>query len=147
MHVPEHLDDDTEVPDIGTLLDMYGNKGLDFIVDTGTRVATASTVSHACNMNLQQHMHFPGGGGGCTCNNYSINQQMIVLILCLLHHAVFPGTLAACCLYAHCCSVMMVLCEGHGECSWRLGCFDGYMCGGVGGAYYTERCHCRDQLH
>eukprot|EP00877_Chromochloris_zofingiensis_P003194 jgi/Chrzof1/12876/Cz07g10170.t1 len=44
VHVPEHLDDDTEVPDIGTLLDMYGNKGLDFIVDTGTRVATASTV-------------------------------------------------------------------------------------------------------
>ena len=44
VHVPEHLDDSTEVPDPGTLLDMYGGTGIDFIVDTGPRVATASTV-------------------------------------------------------------------------------------------------------
>ena len=44
VHVPEHLADDTEVPDPGTLLDLYGNRGLDFIVDVGPRVAVASTV-------------------------------------------------------------------------------------------------------
>ncbi|KAI8467472.1 MAG: DHBP synthase RibB-like alpha/beta domain-containing protein, partial [Monoraphidium minutum] len=44
VHVPEHLDNETEVPDPGTLMDMYGNTGIDFIVDTGPRVATASTV-------------------------------------------------------------------------------------------------------
>lgn len=44
VHVPEHLDSETEVPDPGTLMDMYGNTGIDFIVDTGPRVATASTV-------------------------------------------------------------------------------------------------------
>lgn len=44
VHVAEHLDNETEVPDPGTLMDMYGNTGIDFIVDTGPRVATASTV-------------------------------------------------------------------------------------------------------
>jgi hypothetical protein len=44
VHVPEHLSDNTEVPDPGTLLDLYGNRGLDFIVDVGPRVAVASTV-------------------------------------------------------------------------------------------------------
>jgi hypothetical protein len=33
-----------EVPDPGTLMDMYGNSGIDFIVDTGPRVTTATTV-------------------------------------------------------------------------------------------------------
>jgi hypothetical protein len=44
----------TEVPDPGTLIDMYGNTGIDFIVDTGPRVATASTVSSVAG----------GGGAG-----------------------------------------------------------------------------------
>lgn len=44
VHVPEHLDDETEVPDPGTLMDIYGGTGIDFIVDTGPRVATATTV-------------------------------------------------------------------------------------------------------
>ncbi len=41
----EHLDSETECPDTGTLLDMYGNRGLDFIVDTGARIVTATSVS------------------------------------------------------------------------------------------------------
>lgn len=44
VHVETHLDAETEVPDPGVLMDLYGNSGIDFIVDTGPRVATASTV-------------------------------------------------------------------------------------------------------
>jgi hypothetical protein len=36
-----------EVPDPGTLMDMYGSSGIDFIVDTGPRVTTATTVGPA----------------------------------------------------------------------------------------------------
>lgn len=45
VHVEEQLDSETECPDTGTLLDMYGNRGLDFIVDTGSRIVTATSVS------------------------------------------------------------------------------------------------------
>lgn len=46
VHVPDQLGEETElVPDPGTLLDMYGNRGLDFIVDIGPRSVTATTVS------------------------------------------------------------------------------------------------------
>lgn len=45
VHVPEHLADDTEVPDLGSMLEQYGGKGIDFIIDVGPRVATVSTVS------------------------------------------------------------------------------------------------------
>eukprot|EP00879_Flechtneria_rotunda_P004131 GHRR01004377.1.p1 GENE.GHRR01004377.1~~GHRR01004377.1.p1 ORF type:complete len:272 (+),score=69.05 GHRR01004377.1:104-919(+) len=44
VHVVNHLGDTTEVPDPGTLLDTYGNKGLDFIVDVGPRTVTATSV-------------------------------------------------------------------------------------------------------
>lgn len=44
VHVPEHLADDTEVPDLGSMLEQYGGKGIDFIIDVGPRVATVSTV-------------------------------------------------------------------------------------------------------
>ena len=57
VHVPEHLDSETElVPDPGALLDMYGNRGLDFIVDTGPRAVTATTVRTSC-------------GGACMMGN------------------------------------------------------------------------------
>lgn len=44
VHVPEHLSDDTEVPDMGQMLEEYGNKGIDFIVDVGPRVAVVSSI-------------------------------------------------------------------------------------------------------
>jgi tRNA threonylcarbamoyl adenosine modification protein (Sua5/YciO/YrdC/YwlC family) len=44
VHVDDQLDSETECPDTGTLLDMYGNRGLDFIVDTGKRVVTATSI-------------------------------------------------------------------------------------------------------
>lgn len=44
VHVEEHLAEDTEVPDLGSMLESYGDKGIDFIVDVGPRVATVSTV-------------------------------------------------------------------------------------------------------
>lgn len=49
VHVPKHLSEDTEVPDIGSMLDMYGNKGIDFIVDIGPCIATRSTVVDMCS--------------------------------------------------------------------------------------------------
>lgn len=45
VHVEEQLGQETEVPDTGTLLDMYGQRGLDFIVDIGRRTVTATSVS------------------------------------------------------------------------------------------------------
>ena len=45
VHVAEHLSEDTEVPDVGSMLQLYGNKGIDFVVDVGPRIATESTVS------------------------------------------------------------------------------------------------------
>eukprot|EP00955_Chlamydomonas_euryale_P047989 353842-Chlamydomonas_euryale.AAC.8 len=45
VHVGEHLSPDTEVPDLGQMLDLYGGSGgIDFIIDVGRRVATESTV-------------------------------------------------------------------------------------------------------
>lgn len=44
VHVPDHLAEDTEVPDTGTMLELYESRGIDFIVDVGRRVATASSV-------------------------------------------------------------------------------------------------------
>eukprot|EP00798_Chlamydomonas_sp_ICE-L_P017042 gene17042-23334_t len=44
VHVPEHMDDTTEVPDVGSMLELYENKGIDFIVDVGRHFATCSTV-------------------------------------------------------------------------------------------------------
>ena len=35
----------TQVPDAGSLLDLYGNRGLDFIVDVGTRTVQPTSVS------------------------------------------------------------------------------------------------------
>jgi hypothetical protein len=48
VHVEETLGAETEVPDSGMLMDMYGQRGLDFIVDTGRRTVTATSVSGAC---------------------------------------------------------------------------------------------------
>lgn len=39
------LSEDTEVPDVGSILEAYGNKGLDFVVDVGRRVVVESSVS------------------------------------------------------------------------------------------------------
>ncbi len=44
VHVAEHIDDTTEVPDVGSMLESYDGKGLDFIIDVGKRVATVSSV-------------------------------------------------------------------------------------------------------
>jgi hypothetical protein len=44
VHVAEHLAEDTEVPDLGSILEVYGTKGIDFVVDVGPRVVTVSTV-------------------------------------------------------------------------------------------------------
>ncbi|GFR52586.1 hypothetical protein Agub_g15180 [Astrephomene gubernaculifera] len=44
VHVPEVLSEDTEVPDVGSILEAYGNKGLDFVVDVGRRVVAESSV-------------------------------------------------------------------------------------------------------
>ena len=33
-----------QVPDVGSMLESYGNRGIDFIIDVGPRVATVSTV-------------------------------------------------------------------------------------------------------
>ena len=46
VHVEEHVAGDplVEAPDVGALLDAYGGCGLDFIVDAGPRIVTASTV-------------------------------------------------------------------------------------------------------
>jgi hypothetical protein len=48
VHVEDQLDDATEVPDVGNMLQSYGNKGIDFIIDVGPRIASVSTVSFAC---------------------------------------------------------------------------------------------------
>lgn len=44
VHVPEHLAEDTEVPDVGQMLEEYGSKGIDFVVDVGERVVVRSSV-------------------------------------------------------------------------------------------------------
>ncbi|PNH07203.1 hypothetical protein TSOC_006364 [Tetrabaena socialis] len=44
VHVPEVLSEDTEVPDVGSILEEYGNKGIDFVVDVGRRVVVESSV-------------------------------------------------------------------------------------------------------
>ncbi|GLC46151.1 hypothetical protein PLESTB_001195500 [Pleodorina starrii] len=44
VHVPEVLSEDTEVPDVGSILEAYGNKGIDFVVDVGRRVVVESSV-------------------------------------------------------------------------------------------------------
>ncbi|KAG2489365.1 hypothetical protein HYH03_012195 [Edaphochlamys debaryana] len=44
VHVPEHLAPDTEVPDCGSILEAYGERGIDFVVDPGRRVAWVSSV-------------------------------------------------------------------------------------------------------
>ncbi|KXZ48779.1 hypothetical protein GPECTOR_25g363 [Gonium pectorale] len=44
VHVPEVLSPDTEVPDVGSILEAYGSKGLDFVVDVGRRVVVESSV-------------------------------------------------------------------------------------------------------
>jgi hypothetical protein len=38
-------EDEYLVPDTGTLMDMYGNRGLDFIVEVGQRKTRPSSVS------------------------------------------------------------------------------------------------------
>jgi hypothetical protein len=45
VHVDETLGGETEVPDTGMLMDMYGQRGLDFVVDIGRRTVTATSVS------------------------------------------------------------------------------------------------------
>jgi hypothetical protein len=47
IHVPsiDMSEDEYLVPDTGTLMDMYGNKGLDFIVEVGQRKTRPSSVS------------------------------------------------------------------------------------------------------
>ncbi|KAG2447152.1 hypothetical protein HYH02_007898 [Chlamydomonas schloesseri] len=44
VHVPEVLSPDTEVPDCGSILEAYGSKGIDFVVDVGRRVVVESSV-------------------------------------------------------------------------------------------------------
>jgi len=46
VHVPsiELSDDEYLVPDTGTLMDMYGNRGLDFIVEIGERKTRPTSV-------------------------------------------------------------------------------------------------------
>jgi tRNA A37 threonylcarbamoyladenosine synthetase subunit TsaC/SUA5/YrdC len=44
VHVAEHIGDDTECPDLGSMLESYGASGIDFIIDVGPRIATVSTV-------------------------------------------------------------------------------------------------------
>lgn len=54
VHVPESLGEGVEVPDPGTLLDLYAHRGLDFIVDVGHRTVTATTVrARACACDTQ----------------------------------------------------------------------------------------------
>lgn len=57
VHVPsiDMSDDEYLVPDTGTLMDMYGNRGLDFIVEVGERKTKPTSVSTALA---------DGGGGG-----------------------------------------------------------------------------------
>ncbi len=43
VHVDKHVTEETEVPDLGSMLEGYG-AGIDFIIDVGTRLATFSTV-------------------------------------------------------------------------------------------------------
>ena len=47
VHVPsiDMSDDEYLVPDTGTLMDMYGNRGLDFIVEVGQRTTRPTSVS------------------------------------------------------------------------------------------------------
>lgn len=47
IHVPsiDMSDDEYLVPDTGTLMDMYGSRGLDFIVEVGQRKTKPSSVS------------------------------------------------------------------------------------------------------
>lgn len=47
IHVPsiDMSEDEYLVPDTGTLMDMYGNRGLDFIVEVGQRKTRPSSVS------------------------------------------------------------------------------------------------------
>lgn len=46
VHVPDVLvlSPDTEVPDVGSILEAYGSKGLDFVVDVGRRVVVESSI-------------------------------------------------------------------------------------------------------
>jgi tRNA A37 threonylcarbamoyladenosine synthetase subunit TsaC/SUA5/YrdC len=45
VHLPDtELSPDTEVPDVGSMLERYRGKGVDFIVDVGRRIVTQSTV-------------------------------------------------------------------------------------------------------
>jgi hypothetical protein len=66
VHVPDQLSDSTEVPDTGTLWELYGSRGLDFIVDVGTQVVTASTVSGE-------------GGWSLACHRWSTSKVLLVL--------------------------------------------------------------------
>jgi hypothetical protein len=34
----------TQIPDVGSMLEAYGDRGIDFVVDVGRRVATYSSV-------------------------------------------------------------------------------------------------------
>jgi hypothetical protein len=45
----------SQVPDAGSLLDLYGNRGLDFIVDVGTRTVQPTSVS--CTRAAQQRRY------------------------------------------------------------------------------------------
>ncbi len=72
VHVPDVLvlSPDTEVPDVGSILEAYGSKGLDFVVDVGRRVVVESSVSGgsgwgrgACGSREGQGCGWTWGGG------------------------------------------------------------------------------------
>lgn len=44
VHVGDHVGEDSFVPDLGSMLETYGSKGIDFVIDVGSRVVTVSTV-------------------------------------------------------------------------------------------------------
>lgn len=44
VHVEDKLADEIALPDVGSLMEAYGNRGIDFIVDSGPQLAVQSTV-------------------------------------------------------------------------------------------------------
>ncbi len=98
VHVPGKLGDITEVPDLGTLLDTYGNTALDFIVDVGPRIATASSVSAKLLCCCKMVLHAANAVlGGHTLHCHSVHIRLAafssdgvvlnVLALCFSHRS------------------------------------------------------------
>jgi hypothetical protein len=64
IHVPsiDMSDDEYLVPDTGTLMDMYGSRGLDFIVEVGQRKTKPSSVSEPYRFDSVRDVLGRGGG-------------------------------------------------------------------------------------